>query len=133
MDSFADLPRSSAFMALHGANQDSKFRLQRCGECRAFLYPARDACPHCWSAEIAPEPAPRGGTLLSDTLIRASFEPCFREGPPARIGIIQLDCGPVAMTFVDADSATDGRVRLSWRKDPWGYVALQAEAVKEFI
>src|SRR5258708_15623769 len=68
------------------AAAEGRFVLQRCGACRAFSYPAREACPACLSADLAFVDAPPRGTLLSETTVRVPSDVYFRERAPWRIG-----------------------------------------------
>src|SRR5947209_20150638 len=73
------------------AAAEGRFLLQRCGACGAFCYPAREACPGCLSADLVFVDAPRRGTLLSETTVRAPADVYFRERPPWRAGLAGLE------------------------------------------
>jgi len=113
-------------MLLTQAAAEGRFALQRCRECGAFCYPAHDACPNCLSAELALEDAPTGGTVVSETTVRVPADIYFRERAPWRIGLIKLDCGPIAVAHLHVDCGDGDRVRLSLQLDKAGLGAVFA-------
>lgn len=102
------------------AAAEGRFLLQRCAECAAFLYPAREACPLCLSADLPLSEAPRGGVLLTETTIRVPADLYFRERAPWRIGIVQLDCGPVMISHLHEAVREGEAVRMSFQLDKSG-------------
>jgi uncharacterized OB-fold protein len=69
--------------------------VQRCAECGAISYPAREACRNCLGARLEPVPVSGAGVLLARSTLYASGEAFFRERLPWRIGTVRLDCGAI--------------------------------------
>lgn len=102
------------------AAAEGRFALQRCAECGAPTYPARDACPVCLSADLPLADMPRGGTILSETSVRVPADVYFRERAPWRIGLVRLDCGPTLVAHLHGDCRDGDRVRMSFQLDKSG-------------
>ncbi|MBH1973863.1 MAG: SDR family NAD(P)-dependent oxidoreductase [Rhodobacteraceae bacterium] len=118
--------RSRAALGLMAAAAEGRFALQRCAACHCLQYPARDACSHCLSVELAWVEVAAEGVVLAETVVRVSNLPYFRERPPARVGSVQLDAGPVIVALLHAAVPRLGRVRLLNRLDRSGQAILFA-------
>ena len=117
------LPAGTRSRTAHGlttAAAEGRFMLQVCAECGATLYPPRDACPRCWSAQLPFRDVPPGGVVLATTTIRTSTDPYFRERLPWRIGTVALDCGPSFVAHLHGDVREGTRVRMALRLDKSG-------------
>jgi NAD(P)-dependent dehydrogenase (short-subunit alcohol dehydrogenase family)/uncharacterized OB-fold protein len=111
------------------AAAEGRFLLQRCTECGLYLYPAREACPSCLSADLPPVEAPRGGVVVSETTIRVPADLYFRERAPWRIGVVRLACGPTMISHLHAAVREGEAVVMSFRLDKSGQaVAFAAPA-----
>lgn len=117
--------RSRAAHLLTAAAARGDFALPCCKGCGRFLWPMPEACPGCLS-EVAPAPAPRGGTVLSATLAEVPADPYFRERAPWRVGLVQMECGPQALVHLHPDAAPGGAVRLTLMLDRAGQAVLHA-------
>jgi len=114
------LPRSRASHGFTRAAAEGRFVLQRCAACGTFIYPARDACPSCLSADLCFAEAPRAGTLMSETTIHVPAEVYFRERAPWRIGLVAMQCGPTLVAHLHQDCQEGKPVALSWQLDKAG-------------
>jgi len=123
------LPPATRSRAAHGitaAAAEGRFALQVCADCAAVLYPPRDACPSCLSVRLPFREADPCGTLLAETIVRASTEVYFRERLPWRIGTVRLDAGPVVVAHLHGDAREGGRVRLAQQLDRSGAAVMVA-------
>ncbi|QDL92678.1 SDR family NAD(P)-dependent oxidoreductase [Paroceanicella profunda] len=116
--------RAGLCFAAHAAR--GTFALQECTECAARLWPPRDACPHCLSADIPFTPAPVGGEVIAQTTVRVTHELFYRDRGPWRVGTVKLDCGPVVTANLHRDVATGARVRMIARLDLAGTPLMMA-------
>jgi NAD(P)-dependent dehydrogenase (short-subunit alcohol dehydrogenase family)/uncharacterized OB-fold protein len=112
--------RSRTAHGLTAAAAEGRFELQVCSDCAAVVYPPRDACPVCLSALLPFRPVNSSGTLVTETTIRVSSDPYFRERLPWRIGTVKLDVGPVVVAHLHGDVVEGGRVRLEFKLDKSG-------------
>ncbi len=112
--------RSRAAHGLTAAAAQGRFELQVCLDCKAVIYPVRDACPVCLSARVAFAPVANGGTVLAETTVRVSTEPYFRERVPWRVGMVKLDVGPVVIAHLHGDVLEGQRARLQFKLDKGG-------------
>jgi NAD(P)-dependent dehydrogenase (short-subunit alcohol dehydrogenase family)/uncharacterized OB-fold protein len=97
------LPPATRSRILHGLTRAAalgRLELQTCLECSAVQYPPTEACTRCLSHRLAWRAHCGAGRLLSTTTLRHSNELYFRSRVPWRIGHVQIDGGPCAMTFV---------------------------------
>ena len=122
--------RSRTALGLTAAAAEGRFALQVCAECRAVVYPPRDACPRCLSARLPYEEVATGGRLVAETTIRTSTDVYFRERMPWRIGTVTLDAGPAIVAHLHGDVREGDRVRMQLMLDKSGQavaIALPAE------
>ena len=124
-------PRSRAGVRMSAAAARGEFLLQRCDACSSFIYPPRDACPHCLSEHTPFAPAPDGGELIAETTVRTSTDLYFRERTPWRVGTIRLDCGVVAIAHLHNEVRSPCRVRAALRLDKSGNGVLVALPLKD--
>ena len=92
---------SRAALRMTEAAAAGRFELQQCKECGAVQYPARDACHRCLSVELEWTPQSGAGRLISETTLFHSHLKQFENRLPLRIGLVHLQCGPVALAFVE--------------------------------
>ena len=57
------------------------------------------------------------GVLVSETTVRVSPEPYFRERVPWRVGLVKLDAGPMVVAHLHGDAREGARVRLTLQLD----------------
>jgi NAD(P)-dependent dehydrogenase (short-subunit alcohol dehydrogenase family)/uncharacterized OB-fold protein len=112
--------RSRTAHGLTAAAARGRFELQVCLDCKAVIYPVRDACPACLSARVAFAPVANGGIVLAETTVRVSTEPYFRERVPWRVGMVKLDIGPVVIAHLHGDVLEGQRARLQFKLDKGG-------------
>ncbi|HNP34831.1 MAG TPA: SDR family NAD(P)-dependent oxidoreductase, partial [Woeseiaceae bacterium] len=110
---------------------EGRFVLQRCADCNAVCYPARELCPKCWSMALRWEDMPAGGQLITETTLRSSINTYFRERMPWRIGTIVLDAGPSVLAHLHGDVGKRARVRVIARTDKSGQGVMLALPDKE--
>src|ERR1700754_3981104 len=78
-----------------------RFELQKCRQCGAVQYPPRDACHRCLSVELEWSVQRGAGRMISETTLFHSHLPQFKAQLPLRIGLVQLECGPVALAHIE--------------------------------
>lgn len=129
------LPPAARSRVVHGLTRAAALgllELQTCLECAAVQYPPAEACTRCLSTRLGWRPHSGAGRLLGVTTLRHSNELYFRSRVPWRIGQVQIDGGPCAMTFVSdeveapAPGAEAPPVRLIARLDRSGQPVLIA-------
>jgi NAD(P)-dependent dehydrogenase (short-subunit alcohol dehydrogenase family)/uncharacterized OB-fold protein len=124
-------PRSRRLHGLTAAAAEGCFRLQVCADCATVIYPPRDACPSCLSADLPFRAVDPDGVLLAETTIRISGETWFRERAPWRIGTVRLDCGPLVVAHLHEGVAQGRRVRVQLLLDRAGAPAMLAGPAQE--
>jgi NAD(P)-dependent dehydrogenase (short-subunit alcohol dehydrogenase family)/uncharacterized OB-fold protein len=123
--------RSRKALAFTTAAAEGVLKLQQCGACAHIFYPAREACPKCWSMDLSWEPIAEGGELITETTLRTSINTYFRERMPWRVGTVRLDAGPSVLAHVHGDVEEFARVRVIARTDKSGQGVLMALPEKE--
>lgn len=123
--------RSRKALAFTTAAAEGALKLQQCGACAHIFYPAREACPKCWSMDLSWEAIPEGGELITETTLRTSINTYFRERMPWRVGTVRLDAGPSVLAHVHGDVDEYARVRVIARTDKSGQGVLMALPEKE--
>jgi NAD(P)-dependent dehydrogenase (short-subunit alcohol dehydrogenase family)/uncharacterized OB-fold protein len=128
------LPQGQRSRTAHGltaAAAEGRFALQVCEDCAQILYPPRDACPRCLSAQLTFKDVNPDGRLIAETMVRVSTDPYFRERMPWRVGTVQLDVGPVIVAHLHGDTVEGERVRLALKLDKSGSAVMFALPAQE--
>ncbi len=122
--------RSRIGLGMTAAAAEGVFALQRCEECGATQYPAREACHRCLSPRLAWRPQSGEGELLASTTLHHSNDLFFRERLPWRLGLVHLDVGASLMVHLHdavrepSDPPSPSRVRVIARLDRAGQAVL---------
>ncbi len=119
--------RSRVALGLTAAAARGRLALQVCLDCGAVQYPPREACRTCLSHRLVWRKQDGRGELLTETVLRNAQELFFRERLPWRVGIVRLDAGVNAVTYIHAAvGAAPCRVRVEAALDRAGLAALVA-------
>jgi uncharacterized OB-fold protein len=96
-----DLPEPDAFTRTYwDAAAEGRLLIRRCRACgRAHHYP-REFCPHCWSEDVAWEPASGRATLYTWSVVHRNDLPPFADRTPYVAAVVDLAEGPRMMTEV---------------------------------
>ncbi|MET9679800.1 Zn-ribbon domain-containing OB-fold protein [Streptomyces coeruleorubidus] len=96
-----DLPEPDAFTRTYWeAAAEGRLLIRRCRACgRAHHYP-REFCPHCWSENVAWEPASGRATLYTWSVVHRNDLPPFADRTPYVAAVVDLAEGPRMMTEV---------------------------------
>ncbi|KPQ05590.1 MAG: putative short-chain dehydrogenase [Rhodobacteraceae bacterium HLUCCA12] len=111
---------------LTAAAAEGRFALPRCGACGAYAWPMPEACPNCLSIDITAADAPSGAVLMSETRAEVPADPYFRERAPWRVGLVQMDAGPMALVHLHPAPVPRDRLRLTLMLDRAGQAVLYA-------
>ncbi|MEU8521533.1 Zn-ribbon domain-containing OB-fold protein [Streptomyces sp. NBC_01216] len=108
-----DLPDTDAFTRPYwDAAAEGRLLLRRCAGCgRAHHYP-RESCPHCWSEDVAWEPASGLATLYTWSVVHRNDLPPFGERVPYVAAIVDLAEGPRMTTEVVGVAEDDLRIGM---------------------
>lgn len=68
-------------------------RIQRCGECRRYVFYPRALCPYCLSEKLEWVRASGKGRVYSYTVVRRAMHPAFQAEVPYVFAIIELEEG----------------------------------------
>lgn len=96
--------------------------LERCQSCKAWQFYPRGFCTACGGEQVAFEQASGRGVIRSFTIIRRAVLPAYKNDLPFAVALIKLDEGPVMMSRVVTDGASEslqiGR-RVTVEFQPW--------------
>jgi uncharacterized OB-fold protein len=119
-------PHSRAALRMTAAAAAGRFELQQCRKCAAVQYPPRDACHRCLAVELEWTVQSGAGRMISETTLFHSHLARFKDQLPLRIGLVQLQCGPVALAHVEKSvAAAPADVEVNVRLQD-GYAVLVA-------
>ena len=85
-------------------------RVQRCGECGRYQYPARELCSSCQSEEVRPENVDPSGSILSWTRLHFTLDPAFSDRLPLTIAQVLLPCGVRIFCFLEWKEPRIGQI-----------------------
>lgn len=92
-----------------------ELRLQRCGDCRAFLHFPGLLCRRCGSARLAWERVCGKGTVYSFVIVHHATMPEFKDRVPYVVAWIELDEDPCARVLGDLVDCDPARVAIGDR------------------
>ena len=69
-------------------------RLQKCGQCDAFQYPAETFCYECGAEGMSWVAVSGEGTVYSFTVVHQLYNKAFKPFLPYTVAIVQMDEGP---------------------------------------
>lgn len=67
--------------------------VQRCEACGTLRFPARAACNHCMTREVAWVPVVGRGRVFSFAVMHQANHPAFEAILPYAVVVIELECG----------------------------------------
>lgn len=80
-------------------------RLQRCGDCGLWRYPAGPICSACNSEHAVWEPVSGRGTILSWVVFHKTYLPAYPA--PHSVIAVRLDEGPILISNLEGPEPTD--------------------------
>jgi uncharacterized OB-fold protein len=92
-----------------------QLRIQRCRDCRKYIFYPRALCPFCLSEHLEWRVASGRGKVYSYTVVRRAMHPAFREDVPYVLAIVELDEGPRLTTNIIGVPADEVRVDMPVR------------------
>lgn len=124
--------RSRVALGLTAAAAHGSFKLQVCRDCARVQYPPREACCGCLSRQLDWRNQDGAGELISETMLRHSFELFFRQRTPWRLGMVKLNSGPIVVVHLHGDCPpAPARVRVRASLDRAGQAVLIALPEKD--
>ncbi len=79
-----------------------KLIIQRCGDCRSYVFYPRALCPRCWSSRLGWVEASGRGTLKSYSRIHKPGHPAWEPAAPYIVGLVELEESPTMLSFIHA-------------------------------
>lgn len=103
-------PEASAWSRpFWNAAREHQLLLQRCGDCRKWIFYPRIACPHCGSDALGWQPSSGRGTIYSFTVVENNAPSAFAADVPYVVAVIRLEEGVQMLSnIVDCDPAALG-------------------------
>jgi hypothetical protein len=103
-----------------------ELRLQRCSDCRGWMYPLKKRCQHCGSTSLAWCAASGRGTVYSHARLQRVYHPRHEGRLPLILAWIDLEEGVrIPSNLVDCDPADVGvgmPVQVTFEQFPDGSV-----------
>jgi uncharacterized protein len=94
------------------AIQRHEFVLQRCIDCKRWIFYPRTLCPHCWSDRLEWEPASGKGRLKTWCVVHRPGHPAWEAVTPFVLGLVELEEGPTMLSHLLIDPAQDLHIDL---------------------
>jgi len=80
--------------------RERELRLQKCGDCDAFVFYPRPACTRCMGERLEWTAVSGRGRVYTFTIVRRANIPAFQTDVPYVFAIVELDEGPRLATNV---------------------------------
>lgn len=96
--------------------REGKVRLQRCGDCDAWVFYPRSRCHHCLSERLEWQDVSGAGSLYTYTIARQPTSPHFADQVPQHLAVVELEEG-VRLTSTLVNVADDD-IRVGMRLKP---------------
>lgn len=100
-------PEASAWSRpFWNAAREHQLLLQRCDDCRKWIFYPRIACPHCGSDALGWQQSSGRGTIYSYTVVENNAPSAFAADVPYVVAVIRLEEGVQMLSnIVDCDPA----------------------------
>lgn len=95
---------------------EGRVRIQKCEDCRAWVFYPRSRCSRCLSDRLRWEEVSGEGTLYTFTVARQPTSPHFAEDVPQLIAVVELNEG-VRLT-TNLVNVTEADLRVGMRVKP---------------
>jgi uncharacterized OB-fold protein len=82
------------------AARDGKLIIQRCNDCKEYIFYPRISCPHCFSENVEWVEASGKGTVYSFTVVRNNPPSAFITDLPYVVAIVKLAEGVQMLTNI---------------------------------
>ncbi len=105
--------------------QARELRLQKCGGCNRYRYPAARFCPYCLSDEAVWEKVSGAGTVYSFIIVHQLYHPGFRDDIPYNVAVVQLNEGPRVTSNIIGCANSDVKIGMKVTAE---FVAVTPEA-----
>lgn len=92
-----------------------QLRIQRCRDCRKYIFYPRAVCPFCLSEHLDWIVASGKGKVYSYTVVRRAMHPAFQEDVPYVLAIVELEEGPRLTTNIIGVPPDEVRVDMPVR------------------
>lgn len=97
------------------AIEKREFILQKCTDCREWVFYPRLLCPHCWSDHLEWAPASGKGRLKTWSVVHRPGHPAWETVTPYLLGLVELAEGPTMLTHLLIDPSYPLSVGLPLR------------------
>ncbi len=80
------------------AARQGELKVQRCTECGALRFPAREICAECLSRQHAWVRVSGRGEVLSFNIMHQAYHPAFAAEVPYAVVVVKLEEGPAIVS-----------------------------------
>ncbi|UOQ84509.1 Zn-ribbon domain-containing OB-fold protein [Gracilibacillus salinarum] len=80
--------------------EQKKFNLQRCEDCKHWIFYPRAHCPHCFGNRLTWQEATGKGRLKTWSIVHRASHPAWQSLTPYAVGIVELEEGPSMLTHL---------------------------------
>jgi len=102
------------------AARERRFIIQRCTDCKKYIFYPRICCPHCFSDRVEWVEASGKGTIYSYTVVLNNAPSAFMNDVPYIIAVVKLEEGVQLLSnIVDCDPEKvrcDMKVEVAFEK-----------------
>jgi uncharacterized OB-fold protein len=91
--------------------RNEKIEIQRCGDCKSFVFYPRALCPHCSSRQLTWTPMSGRGRIYTMTIVHKG-PGAFKADEPYVVALVELDEGCRLMTNVVEVEADPSKVKI---------------------
>ncbi|THE09575.1 hypothetical protein E1I69_21880 [Bacillus timonensis] len=80
-----------------------EFILQKCSDCKEFVFYPRSHCPYCWSENLSWKKASGRGRLKTWSIVHKPGHPGWNIATPYMVGLVELEEGPTMLSHLIID------------------------------
>lgn len=89
-----------------------QLEIQRCDDCRSFIFYPRAMCPSCGSRKLTWTPVSGRGRIYSLTIVHRPTSNAFKADAPYVVALVELDEGCRLMSNIVGVEPDPARVRI---------------------
>jgi hypothetical protein len=94
------------------AAREGRLAIQRCGACRYYNHPPKEACDNCLSTDLAFEDVCGRGRVWSWTVMHQKSVAGFEDAVPYLTALVELDEQPMLLLVTNLPGATPGEFQI---------------------
>lgn len=111
---------SSVAEPFWGATKEERLVIQRCGNCKKYVFYPREFCPNCFRESLSWEDVSGEGTIYAVSVMHKAGNPMMASRVPYAVALVELVEGARMLTNIvecePGEARVGMKVRVTWEE-----------------